>query len=69
MTKGREKDRTTPPGSPRHRWFLFEEDSGKLILPQARHNGYLFLCLFFLSFFFRLWVAIFLSLRFLPQGT
>jgi hypothetical protein len=27
------------------------------------------LCLFFRSFFFRLWVAIFLSLRFLPQGT
>jgi hypothetical protein len=30
---------------------------------------YLFLCRFFLSFFLRLWVAIFLSLRFLPQGT
>ena len=29
---------------------------------------YLFLCLFFLSFFLRLWVAIFRSLRFLPQG-
>jgi hypothetical protein len=26
------------------------------------------LCRFFLSFFLRLWVAIFLSLRFLPQG-
>jgi hypothetical protein len=29
----------------------------------------LFLCLFFRNFFFRLWVAIFLNLRFLPQGT
>lgn len=29
----------------------------------------MFLCRFFLSFFFRLCVAIFLSLRFLPQGT
>ncbi|OHD17932.1 MAG: hypothetical protein A2087_03610 [Spirochaetes bacterium GWD1_61_31] len=27
------------------------------------------LCLFFLLFFLRLWVAIFLSFRFLPQGT
>jgi hypothetical protein len=32
-------------------------------------TDYLFLCLFFRSFFLRLWVAIFLSLRFLPQGT
>jgi hypothetical protein len=32
-------------------------------------DRHLFLCLFFLSFFLRLWVAIFLSLRFLPQGT
>jgi hypothetical protein len=32
-------------------------------------QNYLFLCRFFLSFFLRLWVAIFLSLRFLPQGT
>jgi hypothetical protein len=30
--------------------------------------NYLFLCLFFRSFFLRLWVAIFRSLRFLPQG-
>jgi hypothetical protein len=36
-------------------------------VPQKEH--YLFLCRFFLSFFLRLWVAIFLSLRFLPQGT
>jgi hypothetical protein len=32
-------------------------------------DRHLFLCLFFLSFFLRLWVAIFLNLRFLPQGT
>jgi hypothetical protein len=32
-------------------------------------DHHLFLCLFFLSFFLRLWVAIFLNLRFLPQGT
>ena len=30
---------------------------------------HLLLCRFFLSFFLRLWVAIFRSLRFLPQGT
>jgi len=38
-------------------------------LPKAPFNGaYLLLCLFFRSFFLRLWVAIFRSLRFLPQG-
>ena len=31
--------------------------------------NYFFLCLFFLSFFFRLWVAILCFFRFLPQGT
>jgi hypothetical protein len=33
------------------------------------HNHLRVLCRFFLFFFFRLCVAIFLSLRFLPQGT
>jgi hypothetical protein len=46
--------------------------------PQPRPPGrtcggppgpYFFLCLFFRSFFLRLWVAILRSLRFLPQGT
>jgi hypothetical protein len=37
---------------------------------QKRPGGrYFFLCLFFRSFFLRLWVAILRSLRFLPQGT
>jgi len=32
-------------------------------------RDYLFLCLFFRSFFFRLCVAIFCRFRFFPQGT
>jgi hypothetical protein len=37
--------------------------------PGRPPGPYFFLCLFFRSFFLRLWVAILRNLRFLPQGT
>jgi hypothetical protein len=50
-----------------------EQDRRLQISARQNHSGlrkaHLFLCLFFLSFFLRLWVAIFRSFRFLPQGT
>jgi len=46
-----------------------DNDLTKITLPVAGPFYLLFLCLFFRSFFLRLWVAIFRSFRFLPQGT